>query len=180
MGTRNLTMVINQEGEKKVAQYGQWDGYPSGVGAGVLKFLKDKELFEKFKANLSKVRFIDEDGIDKEFIENYNKNTPQWSNEPDNRTDEQKDWFQKYSSRDLSEEVLINIANSTDNEIILIDKESTGKSDGWVEYCYVINLKENTLSVYYHIDQEPIKVYNLNELPELSVFVSELEGEEED
>ena len=24
MGTRNLTMVINQEGEKKVAQYGQW------------------------------------------------------------------------------------------------------------------------------------------------------------
>ena len=27
MGTRNLTMVINQEGEKKVAQYGQWDRY---------------------------------------------------------------------------------------------------------------------------------------------------------
>ena len=44
MGTRNLTMVINQEGETKVAQYGQWDGYPSGVGASVLSFLKNKEL----------------------------------------------------------------------------------------------------------------------------------------
>ena len=52
MGTRNLTLVINQEGEKKVAQYGQWDGYPSGVGAGVLRFLKNKEVFEKFKDNL--------------------------------------------------------------------------------------------------------------------------------
>ena len=72
-------MVINQEGEKKVAQYGQWDGYPSGVGAGVLKFLKDEKLFEKFKTNLSKVRFLDEEGVDKDFIESYNKNAPQWS-----------------------------------------------------------------------------------------------------
>ena len=61
MGTRNLTMVINQEGEKKVAQYGQWDGYPSVVGLGVLNFLK-------------RVRFLDEEGIDKELVESYNKN----------------------------------------------------------------------------------------------------------
>ena len=71
MGTRNLTMVIDQQGEKKVAQYGQWDGYPSGVGLGVLSFLKDKDLFEKIKSNLSKVRFLDEEGVDKEFIEDY-------------------------------------------------------------------------------------------------------------
>ena len=180
MGTRNLTMVINQEGEKKVTQYGQWDGYPSGVGVRVLKFLKNKEVFDKFKANLSKVRFLDEEGIDKEFIESYNKNTPQWSNEPDNRTEEQKRWFSTYCDRDLAEEVLTNIANSTDEEIILIDRENTAKSDGWVEYSYVINLKENTLGVYGHIDQEPMKVYKLDELPEEEVFVSELEGVEED
>ena len=28
MGTRNLTCVF-KDGEYKVAQYGQWDGYPS-------------------------------------------------------------------------------------------------------------------------------------------------------
>ena len=58
MGTRNLTMVIDQKGKKKVAQYGQWDGYPSGVGANVLKFLENKELVEKLKTNLQKVRFF--------------------------------------------------------------------------------------------------------------------------
>ena len=149
MGTRSLTMVINQEGEKKVAQYGQWDGYPSGVGVGVLNFLKNKEVFDRFKFNLSKVRFLGEEGIDKEFIESYNKNAPQWSHEPDNRTEEQKRWFRTYCTRDLAEEVLKNIANSTDGEIILMDRENTAKCDGWVEYSYVINLKENTLGIYF-------------------------------
>ena len=174
MGTRSLTMVINQNGEKKVAQYGQWDGYPSGVGLGILNFLKDKELFEKFKANLSKVRFLDAEGVDKKFIESYDKNTPKWSNEPDNRTEEQKRWFSTYCSRDLSEEVLINIANSTDKEIILIDRENTAKGDGWVEYSYIINLKDNTFGIYGHIDKEPIKVYNINELPNEEYFVTEI------
>lgn len=51
MGTRNLTMV-KLGGELKVAQYGQWDGYPTGQGATISSFLKkmDKDLF------ISKVR----------------------------------------------------------------------------------------------------------------------------
>ena len=36
MGTRNLTKVINEQGEVVVAQYGQWDGYPSGQGVNAL------------------------------------------------------------------------------------------------------------------------------------------------
>jgi len=40
MGTRHLIQV-NYNGEKKIAQYGQWDGYPSGQGVSVLLFLTD-------------------------------------------------------------------------------------------------------------------------------------------
>lgn len=38
MGTRHLTAVI-LDGAHRVAQYGQWDGYPQGAGAKVLNFL---------------------------------------------------------------------------------------------------------------------------------------------
>jgi len=177
MGTRNLTMVINHDGETKVAQYGQWDGYPSGVGLGVLNFLKDYELFKNFKTNLSKVRFLNkENSVDKEFIESYNKNAPKWSNDKDNRTEAQKIWFDCYINRDLASDVLKNIANSTDEEILLINKENTAKNDGWVEWSYVIDLKENTFKVYGHIDTPPIKVYKLDELPEAISFISDLEN----
>lgn len=175
MGTRNLTMVINQEGKTKVAQYGQWDGYPSGVGVGVLDFLKNKELNDKLKANLEKVRFLDSEGKDKDFIESYDKNAPEWSNEPDNRTDEQKRWFSTYCNRDLANEVLENIANSNDEEIILLNRENTAKEGGWCEYSYVINYQKNTFGIYGHIDQEPMKVYDLNNLPTEEDFLKELE-----
>ena len=180
MGTINLTMVIDQKGEKKVAQYGQWDGYPSGVGVKILRFIKNKRIFDKFKANLSKVRFLDEEGIDKKFVEDYDKNASNWSDEPDNRTKEQKRWFYMYCSRDLAEKALINIANSKDEEIVLIDSECTAENNTWLEYRYIINLKENTLGVYRRYEQEPMKVYKLDELPEDNTFIAELEENEEE
>ena len=39
MGTRHLVCVV-AGGEVKVAQYGQWDGYPSGQGRSVLDFVR--------------------------------------------------------------------------------------------------------------------------------------------
>jgi hypothetical protein len=53
MGTRNLTCVV-LGGEYKVAQYGQWDGYPSGQGLTILNFLRDQLDRELFLANLAK------------------------------------------------------------------------------------------------------------------------------
>lgn len=180
MGTRNLTMVIDQKGKKKVAQYGQWDGYPSGVGANVLKFLENKELVEKLKTNLQKVRFLKPKGKDKDFIESYDKNTPEWSSDPDNRTPEQKRWFTTYCHRDLAEKVLTNIAQSSDEEIILINQESTAKAGGWVEYSYVVNFKENSFAIHTYIDAPPMKVYSLSELPTKEQFIFDLDGNKED
>jgi len=55
MGTRNLTMVISG-GETKIAQYGQWDGYPRGQGKTCLEFLKANNL-DKFKEKLKLLRW---------------------------------------------------------------------------------------------------------------------------
>ena len=47
MGTRHL-IAVQLDGQYRIAQYGQWDGYPSGQGATVLGFLKkwDRSTFE--------------------------------------------------------------------------------------------------------------------------------------
>jgi len=45
MGTRGLTCVYKDE-EYKVAQYGQWDHYPSGQGVTILSFLRGELINE--------------------------------------------------------------------------------------------------------------------------------------
>ena len=56
MGTRNLTMVIQNQ-ETKIAQYGQWDGFPDGQGITILTFLQDKSNVEKLKQIIPNIRF---------------------------------------------------------------------------------------------------------------------------
>ena len=68
MGTRGVTMVIQEE-KVKVAQYGQWDHYPSGQGLTALDILrntimKSKESFEDFKEKVSKVENMTQNSFD--------------------------------------------------------------------------------------------------------------------
>ena len=62
MGTRNLT-IVKLDGEYKVAQYGQWDGYPGGQGFECLTFLRIVMNPEKFKAAVRNCRFTTKDEL---------------------------------------------------------------------------------------------------------------------
>lgn len=204
MGTRNLTAVMIN-GEYKIAQYGQWDGYPSGQGSTVLQFLSNQENIKNLKDAFSRTRFIDEEGRDKEFIEAYSANAPEWSNEPDNRTEEQIAWFRNYISRDLGADILYNVASSEDEEILLSDSLNFAGDSLFCEWAYVIDFDKNVLEVYRGFNDEPIKegrfisgdpifevpeggykndyepiillkTYELNNLPSVENFVEELEA----
>ena len=48
MGTRNITRVIIN-GQVKVNQYCQWDGYPTGRGEEVMLFMRDVLREGKYK-----------------------------------------------------------------------------------------------------------------------------------
>jgi hypothetical protein len=61
MGTRNLTVVKNLEGITKIAQYGQWDGYPQHSGIVALNFLRDKTNRDNLLVELQNVDFIEEE-----------------------------------------------------------------------------------------------------------------------
>ena len=63
MGTRNLTAVM-LNGEYKVAQYGQWDGYPDGQGLRCLEFLRDKCDIDAFTNAVKSASFYATEEID--------------------------------------------------------------------------------------------------------------------
>ncbi len=107
MGTRNLTLVKDKEGKTKVAQYGQWDGYPEGQGTTILNFIRSKENRGALAEVLKNVRFFNLEVAPqpvKGYIEGYDKRCPAWSNEPDNRTEADKYWFDNLISRDVLRE----------------------------------------------------------------------------
>ena len=53
MGTRHLTKVTYQ-GKNVIAQYGQWDGYPTGQGVTVGEFLSQSYWVGRLKENIEK------------------------------------------------------------------------------------------------------------------------------
>lgn len=63
MGTRHLTAVY-LDGECKVAQYGQWDGYPSSTGAHIHGFLKRVDL-DAFKEKCRRLNHLSGEEVTK-------------------------------------------------------------------------------------------------------------------
>lgn len=63
MGTNHLTVAyIN--GEYKIAQYGQWDGYPEGQGIETLNFLRNEMDEAVFREKLVASVFIQQQELD--------------------------------------------------------------------------------------------------------------------
>ena len=187
MGTRNLTMV-QFNNEIKVAQYGQWDGYPSGQGATILMFCSNGANLEKLKLKLEKVRFFKEE---KE-IEQFNKKLAE--------KDAHAHWlYDNYNHRDICGKILEKIVESEEEEIILENDYNFGYDGLFCEWAYCVNLDTNKLEVYcgcskrplgkkqrfYKENQKPdeygyhairmIKQFDLNNLPSLEEFVEQLE-----
>ena len=63
MGTRNL-VAVQIDGQYKIAQYGQWDGYHSGKGLEVLEFLRERMNEEVFTKALCNSSFIAPEKLD--------------------------------------------------------------------------------------------------------------------
>jgi hypothetical protein len=64
MGTRNLTKVIDKDNITRIAQYGQWDGYPEYTGTRILDFISEWNILEKIEDALTKAEFVSEDYVD--------------------------------------------------------------------------------------------------------------------
>lgn len=144
MGTRNLT-IVHSNGEYKVAQYGQWDGYPEGLGVQLLKYLKGININELRNAvndctYLSKEDF---DEINKN-IDEARKDNPRFS------------WQKFYPelSRDTGGDILELIMFK--NKTKLQNSLNFAADSLFCEWAYVIDLDKNTYEVYEGFNKEPL------------------------
>ena len=152
MGTRNLTMVIHN-GEAKVAQYGQWDGYPSGQGTTILEFLKKTDL-DHFKKQLTLVKFTDEAKQKEisEWLESIGAKGG-WMND-----DQAKQYHVKYPllTRDHGAGVLELIDALEGGENWLHNQENFAGDSLFCEWAYVIDLDKGKLEVYKGFNKKPL------------------------
>jgi hypothetical protein len=155
MGTKHHQVVIDKEGNMKIAQYGQWDGYPSGQGVDILNYLRGANL-EKYQENLAKIPEITK----KQEAEVYkDKNWP--TNYP-------------YLSRNCGAKIHQMIENGGVPFVAYCSKEEANK---WCEGFYTIDFQKNTFTADYY---DTKKEYSLSKLPTIKKFLKDFTQKEED
>ena len=128
MGTRHRQSVITKDGDLKIQQYGQWDGYPEGQGKDILNYLKNGDL-EKYQENLNKIPLINDEQInDIEKDENWDKNYP-------------------YLSRDCGSNIHQMIEYG---EVKFVQHTDLEECEKWCEGFYTIDFQKGVfISEYY-------------------------------
>lgn len=141
MGTRNLTCIY-QNGDYKVAQYGQFDGYPRGQGLIALKTLRGIQI-DTLASKLSQVRFLAES--DKEWLSTIHTK-PNWTTR------------HPELHRETAAKILQLIHNlPAESELKLNNNLSFAADSLFCEWAYVIDLDEGTFEVFRGFNKEPLQ-----------------------
>jgi len=127
MGTRHLTMVF-EGGEYRVAQYGQWDGYPHGAGLKVLEFARTPGALAALRAKLpTLVRATNETHPDAPSLD-----------------------------RDLGAGILAMIVGSADGLPVALDVEFAADSL-YCEWVWVIDFDRGTFEGFEGFNHKPLR-----------------------
>lgn len=144
MGTRNLT-IVHSNGEYKVAQYGQWDGYPEGLGVQLLEYLKGININE-LRNSVNDCTYLSKEDFDEinKNIDEAMKDNPRFP------------WQKFYPelSRDTSGDILKLIMFK--NKTKLKNSLNFAADSLFCEWAYVIDLDKNTYEVYKGFNKEPL------------------------
>ena len=174
MGTRNLTCVV-LNGEMKVAQYGQWDGYLSGQGKTVIDFIAKKMNLKRFKQAVSECRWATAKEIRQSYLDCGDSPT----NTSGRINMEIGDLHaQRYPSlnRDTCSKILQVIQDGTFTKSVrtnkgkyvtktfkgsparlLTDEHAFASDSLFCEWAYVLDLDTQTLEIYKGFNQETPK-----------------------
>lgn len=194
MGTRNLTAVY-VDGEYKIAQYGQWDGYPQGQGMTCLnfakKFLANKNDREAFAEKVRACSWITDEETERRNAKIRNGEVKNWKNV----------WPEL--SRDTGADILEMVAKS-ENGLMLHNNIDFAADSLFCEWAWVIDLDAGTFEGYRGFNQTQeltpddrfyflaekeeggykaitlAAKWSLDELPEEDAFLEAFKEEEEE
>jgi hypothetical protein len=139
MGTRNLTKVIDKDGIVRVAQYGQFDGYPSGQGVNALVHAYNYRQIEK---GLAKVRWATEEEVE-EIINKFPE--ANYFGTEDNKT---FDLYYPNLIRETCADILGVVAWSV-GEVILVDNSDFEQDELFCEGVYTIDFQKGKFISWY-------------------------------
>lgn len=145
MGTRNLIAVFF-DGEYRVAQYSQWDGYPEGQGATCLNFcqkLSDGGFRREFEQKLKACSWATS-----EYIDAINERI---------KSGELDDYTRVYPelSRDTGADIL-ELVYKSENGLKLRNRINFAANSLFCEYVWVIDLDKNTFEGYEGFNAEAL------------------------
>ena len=167
MGTRGLTKVIDANGVTKVAQYGQWDHYPSGQGANILNFLtEDFRIVKKLEMALDKCEFVSDNRREILYAE-YNNKYP---------VSDEMDRFSVMLpsfSRDTGSDIL-KVILYTPSVVHLTDESNFESDDLFCEGVYTINYQTREFITNYGGVEF---AFSLDNLPEMSDYLDKADKE---
>ena len=152
MGTRHHQKVINKQGELKVSQYGQWDGYPDGQGVEILDYLKQGNL-DKYQEELDKLHLItDEESKIVDADHKWQENYP-------------------YMGRDCGSKIHQMIEDGEVKFVQFIDDEEAKR---WCQGFYTIDFQQNKFIAEFN---GVIREYSLSDLPTDEQFLRQMSDE---
>ena len=152
MGTRHLIAVV-KDGDFRIANYGQWDGYPDGQGVDIVRFLRVPGNIDRLSAGLANVVNPTQEDFERLYAE------------VGHNMSEGNGWFsldvsKKFSkrnpslSRDAGSDILELVSSST-GPIFVRDARGFAGDSLFCEWAYVIDLDAMALEVYRGFNNQP-------------------------
>ena len=135
MGTRNLTKVIDKDNVTRVAQYGQWDGYPEYTGKRILEFISEYNMLAKIEKSLGKAEFVSDEYV-KQVYDKMNSD---------------EDFSIAYPSltRDTGCDIL-KVLFYSNGPIPIVDSSTFEEDDLFCEGVYTLNYNSRTFTSTYN------------------------------
>ena len=158
MGTRNLTVVKDLQGTTKIAQYGQWDGYPSYSGIQALSFLRGKTNVDNLLAKLDNVEFVSDEEVDQLYKQ---FESTDWEN---------KEFLNAYPGLhgDTGIGILAVVANAT-APIKTVDNTEFANDSLFCEGIYEVDFSTNKFTSNFN---DIVAMYDLDNLPTDEEYLS--------